>query len=210
MDVSSTAVTRASHRSSRVLVAVFTLAVLTGCNAHGPVDESRPVVTERPTAAAADHSIEPGDNAVAVSDVPTAESPGTRLIVPISLSQPPADAARAFEICAIRGWVDRDGIDVIAGIGRIDHAYDAARYVRLTGREPELQSDQPAWIVQFRGQIRMAWSNTVYVDPACIVVDGGDGGFFGTGATREVGSNVTTTPRPVPTEPDRLLPPPRP
>lgn len=202
MDVPSTAVIRGSHRLSRVLVVVLTLAVLTGCQAHGPVDASRPVVTERPTAAAADQSTEPGDSSAA-------GSPGTGLVTPISLSQPPADAARTFEICAVRGWVERDGIDVIAGIGRIDHAYEAAHYVRLTGREPELQSDQPAWIVQFRGDIRVAWSNTVYVDPACIVVDGGDGGFFGTGATRQVGSNVTTTPRPIAAEPDRALPPPR-
>jgi hypothetical protein len=191
---------------SRVFVTLLTLAALAGCVADGPVDPLRPVVTERPTAATA----ESAENTVPPPDAPTG---GPKVAVepaPVSLSQPPVDAARAFELCAVRGWVERDGIDVIAGIGRIDHAYDAAHYARLTGREPELQSDQPAWIVQFRGDIRMAWSNTVYVDPTCIVVEGGDGGFFGTGTVREVGSGVTRTPQPVPAEPDRLLPPPQP
>jgi hypothetical protein len=128
----------------------------------------------------------------------------------VSLSHPPADAARAFELCSVRGWVEAKGIDVIRGIGRIDHADEAFHYARLTGNEPELQSDKPAWIVQFRGDIRMAMSNIVYVDPVCIVVDGGDGGFFTTGTVREVGSGVVRTPQPVPMEPDRALPPPQP
>lgn len=193
---------------SRVFVALLTLAALAGCVTHGPVDPLRPVVTERPAAATADSSVEPAENTVAPSDGPTgAVEP---VIAPVSLSQPPADAARAFEICAVRGWVDRNGIDVIAGIGRIGHANEAAHYARLTGREPELQSDKPAWIVQFRGDIRMPWSNTVYVDPACIVVEGGEGGFFGTGTVQELGSGVARTPQPVVAEPDRLLPPPQP
>jgi predicted small lipoprotein YifL len=198
-------------RMSRVFVALLALAALAGCAAHGPVDPLRPVVTERPAAATADSSVGPAENAVAPSDAPSG-APGTvqPVIAPVSVSRPPAEAARAFEVCSVPGWVDRNGIDVIAGIGRISHANEAAHYARLTGREPELQSDKPAWIVQFRGDIRMPWSNTIYVDPACVVVDGGDGGFFGTGGVREVGSDVTRTPQPIAAEPDRLLPPPQP
>lgn len=190
-------------RSAHGLAAVLTLALLVGCDAHGPVDQSRPVITERPAASPVDRSVAPADIAESGVSVEAA-------ITPVSLSQPPADAARAFDVCSVRGWVDQKGIGVIAGLGRTEHAIDAPHYARLTGREPELQSEKPAWIVQFRGEIRMPWSNTVYVDPACIVVDGGDGGFFSTGAAREVGSEVTTTPRPVAAEPDRTLPPPRP
>jgi hypothetical protein len=144
----------------------------------------------------------PTDAAVVTAASPP---PGT-----VSLSHPPADAARAFELCSVRGWVDAKGMDVIAGIGRIDHANEAFHYARLTGNEPELQNDKPAWIVQFRGDIRMAMSNIVYVAPACIVVDGGDGGFFSTGTVKEIGSEVIRTPQPVPAEPDRELPPPQP
>jgi hypothetical protein len=190
-------------RRTRGRAAVLILAVLVGCDAHGPVDQSRPVVTDRPAVSQVDRSIAPAN----IADSGVTEEAA---ISPVSLSRPPADAARAFEVCSVRGWVDQRGIGVIAGLGRVPHAIDAPHYARLTGREPELQSNKPAWIVQFRGEIRMPWSNTVYVDPACIVVDGGDGGFFSTGATRDVGSEVTTTPRPVAAEPDRTLPPPRP
>jgi hypothetical protein len=131
-------------------------------------------------------------------------------VEPVSLSSPPPQAARTFELCLIRGWVDRNGPDVIAGMGRIDHATDAFHYVRLTQTEPELQSDRPAWIVSFRGDIRMAWSNTIYVNPACIVVNGGDGGFFGNGGVRQLGSEAPRLPPIVPVEPDRALPAPLP
>jgi hypothetical protein len=131
-------------------------------------------------------------------------------IEPVSISKPPTDAARTFEMCGVQQWIDRNGIEVVAGLGRIDHAMDALHYVRLTGREPELKSDSAAWIVQFRGDIRMAWSNTIYMDPACIVVDGGDGGFFGTGGVRELGSDVVREPPADAVQPDRALPPPKP
>jgi len=196
---------------SRVIVALLTLAALAGCVSYGPVDKSRAVATEGLAVATAESSVELADHGLAASEAPTG-TPNTvePLMPPVSLSNPPADAGRAFELCLVRGWVERNGIDVIAGLGRIDHANEAAHYVRLTGHEPELQSDQPAWIVQFRGDIRMPMSNTVYVDPACIVVRGGDGGFFGTGPVKDIGSGVTRTPQPVVAEPDRLLPPPQP
>ena len=40
-------------------------------------------------------------------------------------------------------------------------------------------------MVQYKGDIRMPRSNTIYIDPTWIVVDGG---FFGTGGVRQVGS----------------------
>jgi len=132
------------------------------------------------------------------------------LVEPVSLSSPPPGAARTFELCGIRQWVDRNGLEVIAGLGRIDHATDAFHYVRLTQTEPELESERPAWIVSFRGDIRMARSNTLYLNPACIVVDGGDGGFFGSGGTRQLGSEPPSRPPLVPVEPDRALPSPLP
>jgi hypothetical protein len=131
-------------------------------------------------------------------------------VVPVSLSRPPADAARAFDLCLIDEWVGRNGAQVIAGLGKIDHATGAYHYAPLTGLEPELKSDDPAWMVQFRGDIRMPMSNTIYVDPTCVVVDGGDGGFFATGGVRQVGSDVVKAPAAVAFAPDRALPPPKP
>jgi hypothetical protein len=129
-------------------------------------------------------------------------------VEPISLANPPAAAATAFEICRVGDWVARYGPEVISGAGRIDRARDAVRYVPLTGREPEIQTDDPAWIIQFRGEIRVDWS-LVFTDPVCIVVDG-TGGFHGTGPVRVVGTDAVITPQPVAFLPDLALPPPLP
>ncbi len=131
-------------------------------------------------------------------------------IAAISLSKPPAEAARAFELCLVNEWVAASGSDVISGLGHIDHATDALHYARLTGRDPELKSDSGAWMVQFKGDIRIPWSDTIYVDPTCIVVDGGDGGFFGTGGVRQVGSDAVRQPPADSSTPDRALPAPKP
>jgi hypothetical protein len=131
-------------------------------------------------------------------------------IAAISLSEPPADAARAFELCLVNEWVAASGSDVIAGLGHIEHATDAIHYARLTGRDPELKSGSGAWMVQYKGDIRMPRSNTIYIDPTCIVVDGGDGGFFGTGGVRQVGSDAVRQPPEDSSTPDRALPAPKP
>ena len=131
-------------------------------------------------------------------------------IQPVSVSNPPAAAARTFEVCLVNELVARNGIGVIAGIGRIDHASDAIHYARLTRREPELQTDKPAWLVQFRGDIRLPGGGRAFVDPTCIVVEGGDGGFFATGGVRDPASGNASTPLPDAVSPDRALPPPMP
>ena len=128
----------------------------------------------------------------------------------VSVSNPPAAAARTFEVCLVNELVARNGIGVIAGIGRIDHASDAIHYARLTRREPELQTDKPAWLVQFRGDIRLPGGGRAFVDPTCIVVEGGDGGFFATGGVRDPVSGSVSTPLPDVVSPDRALPPPLP
>jgi hypothetical protein len=131
-------------------------------------------------------------------------------IAAISLSDPPAEAARAFELCFVNEWVAASGGDVISGLGHIEHATDATHYARLTGRDPELKSASGAWIVQYKGDIRMPLSNAIYIDPTCIVVDGGDGGFFGTGGVRQVGSDAVRQPPDDASTPDRALPAPKP
>ena len=68
-------------------------------------DAPKPAVTE---AAAAAHAVDAS-------------------IAAISLSEPPADAARAVELCLVNEWVAASGSDVITGLGHIGHATDASR-----------------------------------------------------------------------------------
>ncbi len=98
-------------------------------------------------------------------------------IDPVSLSKPSADAAEALRICQV---VDVHGVEKVTGMGRIDHARDAIRYAPLTGREPELATDEPAWMITFGGELPMPKINQVWIDPTCIVVND-DGGIFATG-----------------------------
>lgn len=195
----------------KALVSLFAILALTGCVAPGARDRQPDPGDADQLAPTAGSSIAPAGAAVAATDLPAREPfslPVDADIAPISLANPPADAARAFELCRIHDWVDRKGPEVIAGIGRIDRAREAVHYARLTGLEPEIQSESPAWMAQFRGEIRVDWE-LAFIDPTCIVV-GGDGGFFGTGPVKQVGSDVTITPQPVKQEPDRALPPPQP
>lgn len=98
------------------------------------------------------------------------------------------------------------GPDLVSGMGRIDHARDAARYAPLTGLEPEIKTDAPAWIVTFKGDVPMPMTGEIWVDPTCIVVDG-DGGFYATGPVKILSSKATVTPRPAKQQPDLALPP---
>ncbi len=52
----------------------------------------------------------------------------------------------------------------------VPHAIDVPRYTYLWGIEPEIQTDAPAWVIQFNGKIalRRGWA----IDPVCVVIDG--------------------------------------
>jgi len=91
-------------------------------------------------------------------------------------------------------------------MGRIGHARDAVRYVPLTGREPEIASVAPAWIITFEGALPMPKSGDVWMDPICIVV-GGTGGYYATGPVQIQSSGVTVTPLPAGEAPSLALPP---
>lgn len=133
-----------------------------------------------------------------MSDLPVDAS-----IEPVSLSDPSSEAADALRICQV---ADNIGADMVSGMGRIDHARDAVRYASLTGVEPEIQTDAPAWIVTFKGEVPMPMSGETWIDPTCIVV-GGDGGFYATGPVKILSSDVTVTPLPGKQKPGLALPP---
>ena len=123
-------------------------------------------------------------------------------ITPVSLSHPPSGAAEALRICQVGDLI---GADVVSGFGEVPHARDAVRYSNLTGAEPELRTDAPAWLVQVRGEVPMLTSGEVWIDPTCIVVDG-NGGWYATGPVRDATSGVLETAPSVGEEPDLSLP----
>jgi hypothetical protein len=86
---------------------------------------------------------------------------------PVSRSSPSREAAAALKACGATGG----RIANVAGMGHIPAARLAADYVELWGVEPELQSDDPAWIIAFKGRVDLGrgyWAD----DPICVVVDG--------------------------------------
>jgi hypothetical protein len=83
---------------------------------------------------------------------PSADLPIDPSIAPVSLSKPSAAAAEALEICQV---LDLHGVQKVAGMGRIEDARDAVHYAALTGREPEIMGDDPAWVITFKGELPM-------------------------------------------------------
>jgi hypothetical protein len=133
----------------------------------------------------------------------TAELPIDASIAAVSLSDPSPEAADALRICQV---TENLGPDLVSGMGRIDHAREVVRYAPLTGLEPEIKTDAPAWIVTFKGEVPMPMTGEIWIDPTCIVV-GGDGGFYATGPVQILSSKVTVTPVPAKQQPDLALPP---
>ena len=89
-------------------------------------------------------------------------------IQPVSISSPTADAASVLKSC---GLTTTDRQALVAGMGLVPHAKDVPKYIRAFGTEPELQSDKPVWVVQFKGRIDMGpgdWAD----NPVCVVVTG--------------------------------------
>ena len=91
-------------------------------------------------------------------------------IKPISLSHPGADAAAVLAFCFASGT----DMEVVAG-GRIPRGRDAWEYVPVPRYQIEIQSDQPVWLLQLRGQfIHSTPSGApagagIEQDPLCIV-----------------------------------------
>jgi hypothetical protein len=123
-------------------------------------------------------------------------------IQPVSVSSPSPDAAAALERCGVAQY----GIKLVAGMGLLAHASDLPAYAPMTGLEPELASDRPTWLIQFRGELPMPTSREVWVDPICVVIDG-EGGFFATGPVRHLDTGTITAP-PAPKRPPTLRVPP--
>jgi hypothetical protein len=126
-------------------------------------------------------------------------------VAQVSLSNPSPDAQQALDLCNAKQY----GLDKVARIGLIARAHDAIHYVPLQGIEPEIQTDSPAFIIQFQGEIpQPMYNGETWIDPICVVIDG-ESGFYATGP-RLLADGRTIAPDPVPLRPDRLLPTPKP
>ena len=187
------------------LVGLALLGILGAACTVGPGDpvDGSPPESANPT---------PTPTLASTASPATASQPGTTSgtglpvdpsIEPVSLSDPSSEAADALRVCQV---LDNIGADKVSGMGRISHARDAVRYAPLTGVEPEIQTDAPAWLVTFKGEVPMPMSGEIWIDPTCVVV-GGDGGFYATGAVKILSSDVTVTPLPTKQKPDLALPP---
>jgi hypothetical protein len=127
-------------------------------------------------------------------------------ITPVSLTAPGGVAADGIAACGVGAHRDQvQGIAVVAPASVLPH------YVPLTGDEPEIKTDQPAFVVLYSGTIRLPLrGQAVYSDitgATCVFIDGWPT-WFSTGPWVDPLGN-TGTPLPAPLM-DKKLPPPLP
>jgi len=125
-------------------------------------------------------------------------------VTPVSLSAPSTLAAEGMRFCGVQQWAKDVG-----GIGIIAHARLLPYYVPLTGREPEIQRDTPAFVVQYSGTIRIPTRTlTPMLDvqgATCVVLDGAPIWYI-SGPARDPLTGQTWTPEPAPLDTKDLPP----
>lgn len=131
---------------------------------------------------------------------PTELPVGTSLEA-VSRSHPTQEALAALDLCHV---TDGYGIDSVARMALVPHASVAGSYVPLTGREPYLQTQEPAWLILFGKGIDMPMEDATWYGAFCAVVDQA-AGFYGTGDIVTNGG-ARTTPPPVEHPPTAALP----
>lgn len=169
--------------SKRLLFAVVILLSVSACRTAGatPALPSLAVSPAESVGAVATFALEPTPEAVSASD---------------------PEVRRVLESCEV--FESYVGIDKVAGVGYLEHASDAPHYVPVDPNNVEIQTDDPAWVVAFRGEIpRFKYRGETWVDPICIVV-GGQATFLGVGA-RLLADGGMITPAPLALVPDRQL-----
>lgn len=188
-----------SDRLKRLVLEIGVICVGVGVGCGAPIasrtPSAEPSPSIRPTTAAATDAPTPS------AWLPSSALPVDPAIDPISRSSPSAEAEAAMEACNVAGI----GIDAISGMGLLDAATHARTYAPLTGREPELMNDSPAWMIQFKGEVPMPLHQyEVWIDPICIVIDGASH-WYATGPV--AGPHGTVPPLPVDDAPTLSLPP---
>ena len=123
-------------------------------------------------------------------------------ISPVSISNPSPGAKDAFEKCHIGDMIL---IENVAGMGQLPSAKDLLHYVPLTGREPQLQEESPAWVIQVKGEVQQL-GNEIWIGPTCIVT-ANDVAFYATGPVKNTQTGEVLELEPPSEPPDRTLPP---
>lgn len=127
-------------------------------------------------------------------------------ITSVSRTSPTAEAREALEACQIGD----DQMDQIIGMGLVPRGRDLPRYINISGTEPEIDSDSPAWAITLRGEVPQPTSHEVWIDPTCVIIDG-EQGYFATGGGYKVLESGKRGPFIPPLEttpgPDLALPP---
>jgi hypothetical protein len=173
----------------------------------GPVGSAQTGVagSQSPGAASPTSSTATSDDHTAAPILTPAPSlPLDPAIAAVSRSRPGPAAQGAMDLCGVKGY----GIGTVGGMGLIPDARRVPDYVPLSGREPELAVDKPAWVISFRGWIPMVTRTrspiTDVEDPVCLVIEDTPV-MFGPGASRA--GDVIVTPPPRTHEPIFVLPP---
>jgi hypothetical protein len=119
-------------------------------------------------------------------------------LAPVSLSHPSDDAKEALRLCV------GDKEKLVAGMALLKSAREVPRYGWWFGNPPELDTDAPAWVVQFAGDLPRRNGGTLH-DPTCVVIDGVNW-MFATGGSSAADGKVE--PRSdLAKPPEALLPP---
>jgi hypothetical protein len=149
----------------------------------------------------------PPDNAVptatAVSTASATASADSSPIEPVSVSHPSKEAADALAKCHV-GKDDMIPIERVVGMGLVPSAADLQHFVPLTGREPQLKDEGPAWVILVRGDVQQM-GGEVWADPTCVVTRT-DFGYFATGPVTNQATGKVTEPEPPPFAPDMTIP----
>lgn len=128
------------------------------------------------------------------SGTPAPSRPVDTTLSSVSRSHPDSEAQAVLELCGAAGF-DLAGI---SGMAKVPKARDLPEYVRLTGQEPEIELDEPAWVVTYAGRVilprALGWAD----DPICVVIDGVRTVFL---SGRHGRGDLESAPLPVPDPP---------
>lgn len=169
---------------------VLAVAVMVGCRAA-------PGASVPPSTA--------GSSPIVVPQTARPTSPALPVdgsITPVSASNPGEEAAKVLTKCNIGDQIE---LGKVTGMGKIPQASDLARYVPLTGREPQLKEAGAAWIVTISAELPQPGSTEHWINPTCVVTDG-DVGYFATGPVKDVATGKTVPPEKPAVSPEFLVP----
>lgn len=97
-------------------------------------------------------------------------------------------------------------LDRVTGMGKVPMASDLARYVPLTGREPQLKEAGAAWVVTIHADLPQPGSTELWTDPTCVVTES-EAGYYATGPVTDLATGKTTLPEKPASQPEFRVPP---